>query len=299
MTTDGLRFGIHLPQFGRAAVAGAIERAAQARRSARLRRRVGERPPRDPGGPVVPRAAPVRSADVARVRGRGDRHRRARHERARRPAVHEPARARELAGEPRLPERRTVHRRHRHRLVGEGVRSVARAVRPPRRASRRDDRPCSAPRGATTPRRTMGAGTRSPTSTYNRSRPTMCRSGSAGRATPRSRAAFTKADGYHGIGVEPEQAPALVERIRAGRPDDDFTISLRVPWDARSHEPDEIKAQRDAYAAAGIQHLMAAPTRGSHRRVARGHGDDRHRARPDASLTPPTTINRNGDRSSR
>ena len=29
MTTDGLRFGIHLPQFGRAAVAGAIERAAQ------------------------------------------------------------------------------------------------------------------------------------------------------------------------------------------------------------------------------------------------------------------------------
>ena len=75
--------------------------------------------------------------------------------------------------------------------------------------------------------------------------------------------AFTKADGYHGIGVEPEQAPALVERIRAGRPDDDFTISLRVPWDARSHEPDVIKAQREAYAAAGIQHLMAAPTRGS------------------------------------
>ena len=71
MTTDGLRFGIHLPQFGRAAVAGAIERAARARGSARLRRRVGERPPRDPGGPVVPRAAPVRSADVARVRGGG------------------------------------------------------------------------------------------------------------------------------------------------------------------------------------------------------------------------------------
>ena len=40
-------------------------------------------------------------------------------------------------------------------------------------------------------------------------------------------------------------------------------ISLRVPWDARSTEPDEIKAQRDAYEAAGIQHLMAAPTRGS------------------------------------
>ena len=72
-----------------------------------------------------------------------------------------------------------------------------------------------------------------------------------------------RADGYHGIGVEPAQAPALVERIRAGRPADDFTISLRVPWDARSNEPDEIRAQRDAYEQAGIQHLMAAPTRGS------------------------------------
>ena len=109
----------------------------------------------------------------------------------------------------------------------------------------------------------MGAGTRSPTSTYNRSRRTTCRSGSAAQSDAAFTRAFTKADGYHGIGVEPEQAPALVERIRAGRPDDDFTISLRVPWDARSHEPDEIKAQREAYAAAGIQHLMAAPTRGS------------------------------------
>jgi probable F420-dependent oxidoreductase len=75
--------------------------------------------------------------------------------------------------------------------------------------------------------------------------------------------AFAKADGYHGIGVEPDQARALVERIRAGRPDDGFTISLRVPWDARSHEPAEIKSQREAYEAAGIQHVVAAPTRGS------------------------------------
>jgi probable F420-dependent oxidoreductase len=75
--------------------------------------------------------------------------------------------------------------------------------------------------------------------------------------------AFTKADGYHGIAVEPDQAPALVDRIRRSRPEGDFTISLRVPWDARSHEPDDIRAQRDAYEAAGIQHLMAAPTRGS------------------------------------
>jgi probable F420-dependent oxidoreductase len=75
--------------------------------------------------------------------------------------------------------------------------------------------------------------------------------------------AFRKGDGYHGIGVEPEGAPRLVERIRAARPEEDFTVSLRVPWDARSHTVDEIRAQRDAYEAAGVQHLMAAPTRGS------------------------------------
>jgi probable F420-dependent oxidoreductase len=59
--------------------------------------------------------------------------------------------------------------------------------------------------------------------------------------------AFAKADGYHGIAVEPAHARALVERIRAARPEPEFTISLRVPWDARSHEPDEITSQRDAY----------------------------------------------------
>jgi probable F420-dependent oxidoreductase len=76
------------------------------------------------------------------------------------------------------------------------------------------------------------------------------------------RRAFERADGYHGIGVEPDGARALVERIRAARQDEDFRISLRVPWDARSHEPDEIRRQRDAYEAAGVQHLLAAPTRG-------------------------------------
>jgi probable F420-dependent oxidoreductase len=75
--------------------------------------------------------------------------------------------------------------------------------------------------------------------------------------------AFAKGDGYHGIGVEPEQAAALVQRIRAARPDEDFTVSIRVPWDARSNEPDDIKSQRDAYEAAGVQHVLAAPARGS------------------------------------
>ena len=192
-----------------------------------------------------------------------DRHRRSRHERARRPAVHEPARARELAGEPRLPERRTAHGRHRHRLVGEGVRSVARAVRPPRRASRRDDRPVPR-RVARRPRDARWALVlvhRHPRTTAACARRAdldrRC------RATPRSRARSPRPTATTASASSPSRRPRSSSGSAAGRPDDDFTISLRVPWDARSHEPDEIKAQREAYAAAGIQHLMAAPTRGS------------------------------------
>jgi len=74
--------------------------------------------------------------------------------------------------------------------------------------------------------------------------------------------ACTRADGFHGIGVKPEDAKALVDRIRSERPAESFTISLRVPWDARSHDSDELRRQRDAYADAGVQHLVAAPERG-------------------------------------
>ena len=74
--------------------------------------------------------------------------------------------------------------------------------------------------------------------------------------------AFRRADGYHGIGVKPEEAAAVVRRVRAGRPEDDFTISLRVPWDARSLTADEIRAQRAAYEEAGVQHVVVAPERG-------------------------------------
>jgi probable F420-dependent oxidoreductase len=69
------------------------------------------------------------------------------------------------------------------------------------------------------------------------------------------------ADGYHGIGVEPPDAGALVARIRAGRPEERFTISLRVPFDARA-EPATVQAHHEEYAKAGVQHLLYTPDRG-------------------------------------
>ncbi len=73
--------------------------------------------------------------------------------------------------------------------------------------------------------------------------------------------ALRLAQGYHGIGVEPGAAAALVERIRMERPDESFTISLRVPWDARSDDT-EVRAAVEEYTAAGVQHLLFTPDRG-------------------------------------
>jgi probable F420-dependent oxidoreductase len=83
-----------------------------------------------------------------------------------------------------------------------------------------------------------------------------------GTSDPAIERALRTGDGYHGMGVEPEQAKALVERIRARRPEESFTISLRVGWDAASVPVEEIRTQRDAYEAAGIQHIHVAPVRG-------------------------------------
>jgi probable F420-dependent oxidoreductase len=82
-----------------------------------------------------------------------------------------------------------------------------------------------------------------------------------GRSDGAFRRATSRADGFHGVGHGPDDAKALVERLRASRPDDAFTISLRVPWEG-DMEPDQIRTQFEAYAAAGVQHLMIAPERG-------------------------------------
>src|SRR5450432_1925631 len=64
-------------------------------------------------------------------------------------------------------------------------------------------------------------------------------------------------DGWHGSRVAPDKAADMVKRLRAERPNEDFTISIRVSCNASN-----VAAMRDALAAysdAGIQHVMAAP----------------------------------------
>jgi probable F420-dependent oxidoreductase len=64
-------------------------------------------------------------------------------------------------------------------------------------------------------------------------------------------------DGWHGSRVSPEAAAGVVKRFRAERPNEDFTISIRVSCNAQN-----VGGMRDALSAyrdAGIQHVMAAP----------------------------------------
>jgi alkanesulfonate monooxygenase SsuD/methylene tetrahydromethanopterin reductase-like flavin-dependent oxidoreductase (luciferase family) len=60
-------------------------------------------------------------------------------------------------------------------------------------------------------------------------------------------------DGWHGSRVTPEQAPAMVRRLRAARPEPSFTISLRTGYD------DGLRTRLEAYKAAGVQHVLVAP----------------------------------------
>ncbi|MEO8715113.1 MAG: TIGR03619 family F420-dependent LLM class oxidoreductase [Acetobacteraceae bacterium] len=64
-------------------------------------------------------------------------------------------------------------------------------------------------------------------------------------------------DGWHGSRVTPEQAAPIVARLRTERPDPAFAVSLRCRWDGR--DPAELRARIDAYAAAGVDHLLIEP----------------------------------------
>jgi probable F420-dependent oxidoreductase len=84
-----------------------------------------------------------------------------------------------------------------------------------------------------------------------------------GRSEPAWRRAVERADGFHAIGLEPDEVPPVLERLRRDRPEESFVFSLRVGWDGLVHDPETLISSLDAYREAGVQHLMTAPTQGS------------------------------------
>jgi Luciferase-like monooxygenase len=64
-------------------------------------------------------------------------------------------------------------------------------------------------------------------------------------------------DGWHGSQVTPEEAKAVVARLRRDRPEPEFTISVRSHWDGR--DVGMMQERVAAYAEAGVQHIMVHP----------------------------------------
>lgn len=74
------------------------------------------------------------------------------------------------------------------------------------------------------------------------------------------RRAVEKGDGFHVVGLKPPDLVTIVERLRRDRPDpDDFTISARTGWDPQGMDPGLIREEREQFEAAGVQHVVAAP----------------------------------------
>jgi len=82
-----------------------------------------------------------------------------------------------------------------------------------------------------------------------------------GGSEPGYRRAVERGDAFQAVGIKPGDAGPVVERIRRDRPEPSFTISTRTGWDPQGMDHDEIRAERDAFEAAGVQHVVAAPWR--------------------------------------
>jgi probable F420-dependent oxidoreductase len=82
-----------------------------------------------------------------------------------------------------------------------------------------------------------------------------------GSSEPAYRRGVDRGDGFQLIGLTPEDARGPVARLRADRPEETFTISLRTGWDPLGMEPDRIRRELDEFAAAGFQHVVSAPWR--------------------------------------
>ena len=83
-----------------------------------------------------------------------------------------------------------------------------------------------------------------------------------GGSEPAYRRAATHASGFHLIGLKPDTVAEPIARLRRDHPDPaTFVISLRTGWDPQGMDPSEIAAERDAFEAAGVQYVVAAPWR--------------------------------------
>jgi probable F420-dependent oxidoreductase len=79
-----------------------------------------------------------------------------------------------------------------------------------------------------------------------------------GNSGPARRRALELGDGWHGLRTPPGELAPAIERMRAQK-GPDFTISIRLFWDALADDTDELRRDLDGYAAAGVDWLVLEP----------------------------------------
>jgi probable F420-dependent oxidoreductase len=83
-----------------------------------------------------------------------------------------------------------------------------------------------------------------------------------GESAPALRRAVERGDGWHGTFRDAARTAPVLAELRARRPDPEFTLSMRVGWDGLSGDHDEFRRELDAFETAGLQHLMTSPGQG-------------------------------------
>jgi probable F420-dependent oxidoreductase len=84
-----------------------------------------------------------------------------------------------------------------------------------------------------------------------------------GASPPALRRAIGQGDGWHGTFQTPDELAPTLRHLRAARPDEGFTLSSRVGWDGLRGDLDAYRAELDAFEGLGLQHLMASPAQGT------------------------------------
>jgi hypothetical protein len=69
-------------------------------------------------------------------------------------------------------------------------------------------------------------------------------------------------DGYHAMGIKPQDTKGLVDDLRSRHSDDNFVVSIRLAWDLSKQEVGEIAEQARVFDEAGVGSLHIAPDRG-------------------------------------
>ncbi len=73
--------------------------------------------------------------------------------------------------------------------------------------------------------------------------------------------AVARGDGFQAISTAPADLAPIIAAIRAQRPEPEFVVSYRTGWDPQGMDPAKIRDECDAYAEAGVQHVVSAPWR--------------------------------------